>query len=77
MADTDNLIGSGFVQFIAVLLAGVGALNWALVEFLDTDLLLDVLGMTAGSTELAAVYALIAGAGVVSIYNEAVWKGYL
>ena len=77
MAEEDNLIGNGIVQFLAVLLAGVGALNWALVEFFGTDLLLDVLGMTVGSTELAAVYALIAVAAVVSIYNEAVWKGYL
>lgn len=62
------------VQLLTAILTVAGAVNWAVAEFVGTDLLIDVLGLSAGSTELQIVYLVIAVAGAVLLYNELVWK---
>ena len=52
------------------LIVAVAALNWALVEFGDVDLLVDVLGLREDMLTLA--YAAIGVASGVNLYNIAV-----
>jgi uncharacterized membrane protein YuzA (DUF378 family) len=56
------------VQIAAIVLAGIGALNWGLVGFFKFDLVAAVTGQSFGKTNLASrvVYALVAVAGVVA-----------
>ena len=49
------------------LIVAVAALNWALVEFASTDLLVDVLGLSGDV--LTATYGVIGGAAAVNLYN--------
>lgn len=47
----------------------IAALNWGLVEFTNTNLLTDVLGLSGDP--LTAVFGAIGAAGVVGLYNTA------
>jgi uncharacterized membrane protein YuzA (DUF378 family) len=58
-------------RIVLELIAAIAALNWALVEFLDTDLLVDTLGMS-GDT-YSAVIAVIGVAGALTAYNGAAY----
>lgn len=63
--------------FLAKLLAGVGAINWGLVEFSDTNLIGDTLGFVSGSDEAMIVYGLVALGGIATIYYELKWQGVI
>ena len=45
----------------------ISALNWGLVEFADTNLLTDVLGLTGDA--LTLTFGVIGAAGAVGLYN--------
>jgi uncharacterized membrane protein YuzA (DUF378 family) len=45
----------------------IAALNWALVEFADTNLLTDTLGLSGDV--LTGAFAAIGAAGAVGLYN--------
>lgn len=51
-------------QLLAVLVAGVGALNWGLVEAFDTDLLIEI-GLTGNMLSYAYLAVGVAGAIVL------------
>lgn len=53
------------VQVAVLLVAGVGALNWGLVELSDTNLITDTLGLSASNTGLAYIVIGLAGAILV------------
>lgn len=61
------------VQMLLSVVVTLGAVNWAVIEFLDTDLLLDVLGVAAGSGELTAIYAVIGAAAVIRFASVVDW----
>ncbi|WP_436934986.1 DUF378 domain-containing protein [Halovenus marina] len=63
-------IGNELMRMVAVVLASVGAINWGLIEFAGTDLLVDTLGLT-GDT-YTAVIAVVAAAGALALYNVGV-----
>jgi uncharacterized membrane protein YuzA (DUF378 family) len=71
----DDKIGGEMGDVAANVVTYTAALNWALIEFLDTDLLADTLSLDSGTLTLA--YAVIAVATVVSIYNLLVWQGVI
>ncbi|QGN05843.1 hypothetical protein Hrd1104_00080 [Halorhabdus sp. CBA1104] len=56
------------IQLLAVLLAGVGSLNWGLVEFADLDLLVEV-GLTGDM--LGYAYLLVGIAGAIVLIDMA------
>jgi uncharacterized membrane protein YuzA (DUF378 family) len=56
---------------LLTVVVAVAAANWAAVEFADTDLLVDVLGLT-GDT-LTITYGVIGALAVVVVYNTWVW----
>lgn len=60
-------LGNEQVHLVLWLIVGVAALNWGLVEFLDTNLLTDVLNLSGDA--LTATYGLIGAAGAVDLYN--------
>jgi uncharacterized membrane protein YuzA (DUF378 family) len=64
-------LGSTQTRIVLEVIAAIAALNWALVEFMDTDLLVDTLGMS-GDT-YSAVIAVIGVAGAVTVYNGAAY----
>jgi uncharacterized membrane protein YuzA (DUF378 family) len=68
-------IGGETGDVLAQLVTIVAAINWALVEFLNTNLLSDTLGLAEGT--LTLVYALIGVAAVVALYNLAYWQGWI
>ncbi|MXR52314.1 hypothetical protein GRX03_11960 [Halovenus sp. WSH3] len=47
----------------------LAALNWGLVEFADTNLLTDVLGLSGDP--LTVTFGVIGAAGAVGLYNTA------
>jgi len=51
-------------QLLAVLVAGLGALNWGLVEAFDTDLLIEI-GLTGSMLSYAYLAVGVAGAIVL------------
>lgn len=52
---------------VAWVLSSIAALNWGLVELLDTNLVTDTLGLGAETAGL--VYIVLAVAGLVSLYH--------
>jgi len=74
MAPEDQKIGNNTVDALLTVAVAIAALNWALVEFAETDLLLDVAQLSGSSLTLA--YAGIGVASLVTIYNTAVWMGW-
>ena len=62
-----NKLLSEQIRLVVWIIVAVAALNWALVEFVSTDLLVDVLGLT-GDT-LTAAYGVIGAAAAVNLYN--------
>lgn len=77
MVDENLIIGGSMVKLLTVLLAAAGALNWAVADLLETDLLIDVVGLEAGSGALTAAYVVIGAAAVVVVYNELVYQEYI
>lgn len=67
------MIHDKMTQSALSIVAVIAALNWATVEFAQTDLLLDVVGLTAGSTEYQAVIGAIAVAALLVLYDRLVW----
>ena len=63
--------GDTQTRIVLEIIAAIAALNWAAVEFLDTDLLVDTLGMS-GDT-YSAVIAVIGVAGGLTVYNGAAY----
>jgi len=64
----DKLFGDNMMLLYGIwLVVGIAALNWGLVEFADTNLLADTLGLS--NDMLTGAYAVIAAAGAVSLYN--------
>lgn len=64
----DKLFGDNMMLLYGIwLLVGIAALNWGLVEFANTNLLADTLGLSGDI--LKGAYAVIAAAGAVSLYN--------
>lgn len=63
--------------FLAKLLAGIGAINWGILEFFDTNLIGDTLGFVSGSDEAMLLYGLIALGGIATIYYELKWQGII
>jgi uncharacterized membrane protein YuzA (DUF378 family) len=64
-------IGSHTIDALLTVVVAVAAANWAAVEFADTDLLVDVLGLT-GDT-LTITYGVIGIVAAVVVYNTWVW----
>jgi uncharacterized membrane protein YuzA (DUF378 family) len=64
-------IGSHTIDALLTVVVAIAASNWALVEFAETDLLVDVLGLT-GDT-LTITYGVIGALAVVVVYNTWVW----
>lgn len=58
------------IRLVVWIIVAVAALNWALVEFAGTDLLVDVLSLS--SDLLTGAYAVIGAAAVINLYNIAV-----
>lgn len=63
-------IGNELMRMVAIVIASLGAINWGAVEFAETDLLVDTLGLT-GDT-YTAVVAVIAVGGALALYNVGV-----
>jgi len=74
MAPEDAKIGNNTLDALLTIATAIFALNWALVEFAETDLLLDVLELSGQSLTLA--YAAAGATAVVTVYNTAVWMGW-
>jgi uncharacterized membrane protein YuzA (DUF378 family) len=64
-------IGSHTIDALLTVVVAVAAANWAAVEFADTDLLVDVLGLTGDTLTIA--YGVIGALAVVVVYNTWVW----
>lgn len=60
-------LGNDTVRMGIWLLTAIAALNWALVEFVDTDLLVDVIALSGSS--LTVAYGVIGAAAAVNLYN--------
>lgn len=52
------------------IIAGAAALNWAVIEFADTDLLVDTIELSGQS--LTAAYGVIGVAAALELYNTTV-----
>jgi uncharacterized membrane protein YuzA (DUF378 family) len=61
------------IQLVLTAIVAVAALNWAAIAFMDTNLLLDVLGLTRGTSEYEAVVGLIAVAAGVRVASAYDW----
>ena len=64
---SDELLGNWMTRTVSKVLAGAGALNWGLVEFADTDVLVDTLGLSGDV--YAGVIAAVAIGGAIVFYN--------
>jgi uncharacterized membrane protein YuzA (DUF378 family) len=62
------------IYVLAGLLAAIGAVNWGLREFVDYDILTDLLALSPGSTEYQIVVAAIAGGGLLALYASSFWN---
>lgn len=60
-------LGTYETQVVTWIIVAVAALNWAVVEFAETDLLVDTLGLSGQS--YTAVIAVIGVAATVNLYN--------
>lgn len=65
-----TLAENNMVDLIAGLLAAVGAINWGLDEFIDYNVLTDLLALSSGTTEYEVVVGVIALAGVFLLYSS-------
>jgi uncharacterized membrane protein YuzA (DUF378 family) len=74
MAPEDQKIGNNTIDALLTIVVAIAAVNWTVIEFLETDLLIDVAGLSGSSLTLA--YAGVGVAAVVSVYNTAVWMGW-
>jgi len=64
----DKLFGDNELVMTGIwVIVAVAALNWALVEFADFDLLVDGLGLA--DDMLTMTYAVIGAAAAVNLYN--------
>jgi uncharacterized membrane protein YuzA (DUF378 family) len=54
------------INYVAWLLAAIGAINWGAEEALDINLVTDTLGLAASSAGIA--YLVIGIAGIVNLY---------
>lgn len=61
------------LYLLAALVAGIGALNWGAREYLDTDLLVDTLGIDTGTGTYSLLLGVIGIAGLLTIYGEVWW----
>jgi len=64
-------LGNLQTRMVLTFVASLGAVNWLAVEFMDTDLLSDTLGMSGDPYKL--VIAVIGVAGAITLYNTGVW----
>jgi uncharacterized membrane protein YuzA (DUF378 family) len=69
MAIVDNKM----LEIVAALLAAAGAINWALIEFMDTNLLTDTLSLAEGTQNYSIVVLAIGAAGVLQLYVSYYW----
>jgi len=60
-----ELIEDKRVEYLAVALVVVAAANWAFVVFFDTNILVDVVGLTKGTQGYKLAIALIGIAAVI------------
>lgn len=67
MARNDGQLGSEELRIVVGIIAGLGALNWGLIEFIDFDLFNDIVSL--GSTETQLIVGVVAAAGFVVAYN--------
>lgn len=74
MVTEDQKIGNNTLDALLSIVVAIFALNWTAVEFAETDLLIDVAGLSGSSLTLA--YGAIGVLAAVSIYNTAVWAGW-
>jgi len=58
--------GQPLLQIVALLVAGLGALNWGLKEAMDTDLLVEI-GLTGSNLGLA--YLAVGAAGAIVLVD--------
>jgi uncharacterized membrane protein YuzA (DUF378 family) len=58
-------------RIVLEVIAAIAALNWAAVEFMDTDILVDTLGLSGDA--YTAVIAVIGIAGGLTAYNGAAY----
>jgi uncharacterized membrane protein YuzA (DUF378 family) len=64
----EKLFGDNTLLLHTLWLAvAIGALNWGLVGVVDTNLLADTIGLS--NDMLTGAYAVIGGAGAVTLYN--------
>lgn len=68
MAKLLNPPGRMIVWFVVA----IAAANWALIEFVNTDLLTDVLSLS-GST-LTVTYGIIGAAAAINLYNMTLYE---
>jgi uncharacterized membrane protein YuzA (DUF378 family) len=71
----EDIIGTPLTDGLMRLVVAIAALNWAVVEFLETNLLTDTLGLTGQS--LTATYGIIGLLAVVVIYNTVTWNDWI
>lgn len=60
-------VGSKNVRMGIWLITAIAALNWALVEFFNTDLLIDVIALSGSNLTIA--YGVIGAAAAAGLYN--------
>lgn len=65
---TDKL-GNQTVRTVLLVVVGLAALNWGLIEFADFDLITDLV-FEPGTTEYSVTIAAVSGAAVVTLYNQ-------
>ncbi len=63
------MIENDTLQIALWLVVAIGALNWGLVEFLDFNLITDLLQLSKGSTEYQAAIGVVGAAGALNIYE--------
>ncbi|MCW8172805.1 hypothetical protein [Natrialba swarupiae] len=61
--------GNKLVRTALTVIAALAALNYGLVEFLEYNLLADLLSFESGSTEYQASIAAVTGSAAVTLYN--------
>jgi uncharacterized membrane protein YuzA (DUF378 family) len=69
----NGLLHDRLVQMMLGIIVSIGAVNWATIEFFETDLLLDVIGLESGSGELTIIYAVIGAAAVIRLLSVVDW----
>lgn len=54
-----------FLDKLALLLAIIGAINWGLLAILGKDLIMGIIGLSAGAADI--IYIIVGAAGVWSL----------